>query len=83
MRTTLTLGDEGAIQLEDLRRSGDVVFKAVVNEALRRGLKAMTAPQPAAEKPFRTSAFDAGELQATCLENIAEALAVAEGQTFR
>ena len=84
MRTTLTIDDDVAIQLEDLRRSRDVAFKSVVNEALRRGLESMTARQPAAEKAaFRTAAFDAGELKAASLDNVAEALALAEGETFR
>jgi hypothetical protein len=82
MRTTLTLDDDVAVQLEDLRRSRDVAFKAVVNEALRRGLKAMTAPTSPAENPFRTRAFDLGELKTASLDNIAEVLALAEDEAF-
>src|ERR1700731_4780854 len=43
MRTTLTLDDDVAVQLERLRRSRDANLKDLVNEALRLGLREMTA----------------------------------------
>jgi hypothetical protein len=38
MRTTLTLDDDVAVQLERLRRARDANLKDLVNEALRLGL---------------------------------------------
>jgi len=51
MRTTLTLDDDLAKQLQERARRGGESFKEVVNEALRRGLRA--------EKPTpRTPRFE-------------------------
>jgi SpoVK/Ycf46/Vps4 family AAA+-type ATPase len=41
MRTTLTLDDDVAVQLERLRRSREANLKDLVNEALRLGLREM------------------------------------------
>ncbi len=57
MRTTLTLDDDVAAQLEQLRERGDAPFKDIVNEALRRGLRDM-ASKPKSRKPFRTKGLD-------------------------
>ena len=46
MRTTLTLEDDLAERLADLARESKRPFKAVVNEALRRGLGDPAAPEP-------------------------------------
>jgi hypothetical protein len=58
MRTTLTLEDDLAQQLNDLARKSQIPFKTVVNDTLRRGL-GETAPQ---ETPFRLQPH-AGRLQ--------------------
>lgn len=39
MRTTITLDDDVAVELEKLRHSGGRTFKDVVNETLRAGLR--------------------------------------------
>ena len=46
MRTTLTIDDDVAVRLQRLRNERGDSLKAVVNEALRRGLEQMTARQP-------------------------------------
>lgn len=61
MRTTLTLEPDVAAQIERLRKSRDMALKDIVNEALRRGLREMTA-KPKKKKPFRTSVHDGGFL---------------------
>ena len=82
MRTTLTIDDDLAVVLERLRRSRDASFRDIVNEALRRGLKDMTArPKPRA--PFRTRSVSLGRPLVPSLDNIAEVLAVAEGEDFK
>jgi hypothetical protein len=82
MRTTLTLDDDVAAVLERLRRSSDVGLKQIVNEALRRGLNEMSAP-PKQRKPFRTRSVSLGKLKIPSIDNIAEVLAIAEGETFK
>jgi hypothetical protein len=82
MRTTLTLEDDVAATLERLRRARGVGLKALVNEALREGLKQMTA-EPAPRKRFRTQSVDLGRLRIGSLDNISDALAIAEGDASR
>lgn len=82
MRTTLTIDDDVAALLEGLRRMRSANMKALVNEALRRGLQQMTAP----EKPrgsFQTRSAALGRLRIGSIDNIADALAIAEGERFR
>src|SRR5713101_2905138 len=43
MRTTLTIDNDVAVELERLRRVRDASLKDVVNDALRRGLREMAA----------------------------------------
>lgn len=81
MRTTLTLDDDVAVQLEKLRRSRDASLKDVVNEALRRGLQEMSAP-PKKRKPFRTRTYNLGK-QLIDIDNVAEAIAYAEGEDYK
>jgi hypothetical protein len=82
MRTTLSIDDDVAAELDRLRRARNAKFKLLVNEALRRGLQAMAAP-PKEHKPFRTRPMDLGRCLLDNLDNIAEVLAVAEGEDFR
>jgi hypothetical protein len=79
MRTTLTIDDDVAAELERLRRLGNKKFKALVNEALRHGLQQMTAP-PKKQKPFRTRSFDVGGVLVKNIDNIGEILAEIEGE---
>jgi hypothetical protein len=82
VRTTLTIDDDVAAALEDLRRTRSKPFKALVNEALREGIRQMRAP-PAQRKRFATRAVDLGLLRIGSLDNVADALAIAEGESFR
>lgn len=65
MRTTLTIDDELAEQLERLANAGRETFKAVVNRALRLGLERMH-PRPrrkrTVQKTFRMGHPPAGTL---------------------
>ena len=51
--STLTLDDDVSVHLERLRQARDTSLKDLVNEALRRGLREMTA-KPKNRKPFHT-----------------------------
>jgi len=82
MRTTLTIDEDVAVQLERLRRSRDVSLKDLVNEALRRGLRDM-GTQPKKRKPFRTKAIDVGRPLLDNVDNVAEVLAIIEGDAYK
>jgi predicted transcriptional regulator len=82
MRTTLTLDEDVAAALERLRKAREQSLKDLVNEALRHGLKQMDA-RPRHREPFRTETVDAGRCRVGSIDNVAEALAIAEGESFR
>ncbi|MEX2034558.1 MAG: CopG family transcriptional regulator [Xanthobacteraceae bacterium] len=81
MRTTLTIDDDVAIQLERLRRERDASLKDIVNDALRRGVRELEA-KPKTRKPFRMKTFDGGE-QLIPIDNVAEAIALIEGEDHK
>ena len=82
MRTTLTIDDDVAVALERVRRQRDARLKDLVNEALRRGLREMAA-RPKRREPFRTRSVALGRVWIGGIDNVAEALAIAEGEGFR
>jgi Arc/MetJ family transcription regulator len=80
MRTTLTLDEDVSAELEALRRKQGLSLKDAVNMMLRRGLRvASEGERPKAA--FATRSIDLG-LSRLPLDNIAEALAVADGEDF-
>ena len=81
MRTTLTLDDDVTVQLERLRRARAASLKDIVNEALRVGLREMSAPQKK-RKPFRTQVFHMGKPLIN-LDNTAEVLAFIDGEDHK
>lgn len=83
MRTTLTIDDDVAVALERVRRKDDLTLKAVVNEALRRGLRVMEAEaaRPAGE-PYRVRSWNSGGMRVS-IDSVAEALDWAEGDGRR
>lgn len=83
MRTTLSLDKDVAAALERLRQSRNASFKEVVNDALRRGLEQMATPRSPSRRRFRTRAVSLGRCFVGNVDNIAEVLAVAEGETFK
>jgi hypothetical protein len=83
MRTTLTIDDDVAVQLDRLRRQQRLSLKAAVNDALRKGLKEMHGAGNARRAAHRTRVFDLGHAKLASLDNAVEALAIAEGEDFR
>jgi hypothetical protein len=81
MRTTLTIDEDISVQLERLRRQREISLKELVNEALRLGLREMTA-KPKSRKRFLTRAFDLGPFLIN-IDNAAEAIAYAEGEAYK
>ena len=82
MRTTLTIDDDIAIEVERLRKKRDASLKDVVNELLRRGLKDVNA-RPKKKEPFRTRPLDLGQPMLPNLDNIHDVLAYAEGEGYK
>ncbi|HEV3160702.1 MAG TPA: ribbon-helix-helix protein, CopG family [Xanthobacteraceae bacterium] len=82
MRTTLTLDDDVAATLERLRRNRRVGRKQLINEALRRGLKEM-GTRRGPRQPVRTRTVALGRLRVSSIDNIGEALAIVEGESFK
>ena len=80
MRTTLTLDDDVAARIEERCRRTGHSFKCVVNELLRAGLHAESAP---ARKPFRVEARDLGLRPGVNLDNIGELLEQIEGPAYK
>lgn len=78
MRTTLTLDDDVAVQIERLRKSRDQGLKDIINEALRRGLKEMST-KPKSRPPFQTRVYDGGTPLIDNLDNVEEILSIVEG----
>lgn len=83
MRTTLTLDDDVAAALARLRKARGVSYKDVVNETLRVGLRDIAAQERQPRKPVRTRVVSLGRCRIGTLDNIAEALAIAEDEAFR
>ena len=80
MRTTLTLDPDVGTELEALRRARGLSLKDAVNDALRRGLRAMAEGE--SDGPaFVTNSVDLG-VPRLPVDDVAEALAAAEGEGF-
>ena len=82
MRTTLTLEDDVAALLQRLRERRKASLKTVVNEALREGLKQIQASSRP-QRRYRTTVVSLGTCLPGNLDDVAEALAIAEGEKFR
>ena len=82
MRATITLEDDVAASLKRLTKVRGVRFKVLVNQVIREGIKSLTAPAKK-RSVFRTRSVDLGSCRAANVDNVAEVLAVAEGESFR
>ena len=82
MRTTITLDDDVAASLERLRQGRRMKFKELINLALREGLKQLCAPAKK-RSSYRTRSVDLGRCLPGHVDNVAETLAVAEGESYR
>lgn len=82
MRTTLTLDPDVAAHLERLRKTDDRSFKEIVNELLRAGLRNLDDRREERQPRQYTKTVDLGK-PLIPLDNIAEALALAEGEDYK
>jgi hypothetical protein len=84
MRTTLTLDDDVVALLEQERRKRKATFRDIVNEALRRGLGPAGKPtDERGRRNFKTRSVSLGRCLVGSLDDVAEVLAVHEGESFR
>jgi hypothetical protein len=70
-RTTLTLDDDVARRLDEETRERHRPLRAVVNDALRRGLE---GPKPAEARPFKVKPRRMGTRPDLNLDSIAQLL---------
>lgn len=82
MRTTLTLDDDVAALLARVRQERALGMKDAINEALRVGLGRLITPE-APRTRYETHPFDTGRCLVGSLDDIADVLAIAEGESFR
>jgi hypothetical protein len=81
MRTTLTLDDDVAALVERARKARKQSLREVVNDGLRQGLRPTAPPEP--RGVYVTPEVDLGRCFLESLDDVAEALAVAEGEGFK
>lgn len=82
MRTTLTLDEDVAAQILRLRKERQVALKEIVNQMLREGLRNDAGPRRP-RSAYRTPALDLGRCLIGNVDDVAESLAVAEGEDFK
>lgn len=80
MRTTLTLDDDVSVMLKKLQEEQGLSFKEAVNRALRQGLYLVMEPKK--HEPYRLKTYNLGKSLVN-LDDIGEALAIAEGEGYR
>lgn len=83
MRTTITLDDDLAVRLEDYRQRFGESFKRALNHALRAGLGQLEEQAETAHVVRRTEPLRLGRRIGGSIDNVSEALAIAEGEDFR
>ena len=81
MRTTLKLDPDVAAMARRVQREHGQSFDAIVNEALRQGLRTMTASSNRLGT-YRTPSVNLGRCLTGSLDHIAEALATDKGEGF-
>jgi hypothetical protein len=81
METTLTLDEDIAHRLAQLQQARGLTLEEVVNTVLRTGLAYVEA-RPPAPAPYRLTPVHLGP-RLPDVDNIAELLAVAEGEGYR
>lgn len=83
MRTTLTLDDDIAVQIKQLREERKMSLRDAVNVSMRMGLNLMINPAHSRKKTYKTPVFHATRVLLGGMTSTAEMLAVAEGEDHR
>jgi hypothetical protein len=79
----VTLDDDLAVRLEQRRAERGMTFKEALNDALRRGLAAADEQEHVGPEHATTRPLPLGRRLIGDIDSVAEALAAAEGETFR
>jgi hypothetical protein len=79
----VTLDDDLAVRLQEQQAASGMTFKEVLNDAIRRGLTVADAQERADPEHATTRPLSLGRRLIGDLDSVAEALANAEGETFR
>ena len=82
MRTTLTLDPDVVTRLEEVREARGETFKALVNRALRLGLREIERPSGPRER-YEIPSTSLGGCRLPNLDDISDAIALGEGEGFR
>ncbi len=80
MRTTLTLDPDVAERVERLQAARGTSMKDIINQGLRAGLDRLEHPAP--PRRFRTKKVTL-KPRGTSVDDVAEVLALAEGDDYR
>lgn len=83
MRTTLTLDDDVHRELESLCRERGQRLKVVLNDTLRAGLLALRSEVAEPSTRYETEPVDLGKSRLPDLDDIAEVLSIADGESSR
>ena len=82
MRTTLTIEEDVAVRLDKALATRETSLKALINDALRRGLDDMERPAEP-RVAYVLSTGDLGECLVPSRSSVAEGLTPGEGQALR
>ncbi len=80
MRTTITLDDDVAIKLYEIKRELNQPFKTVVNTVLRKGIM---VEDTTTGKMYETPTLTIGMCRYPDIDNIAELLEAAEQREYK
>jgi len=80
MRTTIEVDDDLLIRLDSMAQRAKKSRREVFNDLLRRGMEAFD--QTRAATPIRPASRDLGRCLLSSFDDVADALAVAEGEDF-
>lgn len=83
MRTTLTLDPDVEAALREAQRRTGAARKALINDALRRGLRELDAARAPKRTRYHTPPFDPGPPAVEGIHSVHDLLAFAEGEDFR
>ena len=77
----MTIDADVAVKAKQAVLKTGLPFKSVINQALRVGIDAVTAPKKS--KSYRTQGHAMGLRKGLSYDNIQELLAIAEGEDYR
>jgi Arc/MetJ family transcription regulator len=83
MRTTITLDPDVAALLARAQKKLHAKPKALINDALREGLNQLVEEKKVRKTLYSTSVVSLGSCKLPNLDNISEAITIAEGEGFR